>query len=203
MILILLLGLINPKIMLVFIICIIAPLLTGKYTGRFWCGFLCPIGSFFDNITIKLSNNKKAPNLFKSKYIRIIFTTLMMSMFVFEMISAFGNPHKSGMVFYGMILEAVIIGSFLAVIYHHRAWCHFCPMGSTGSLVTFYSRQKKVLSVTKDCTSCKTCESICPMGLSASDFKGKLLDSADCIQCGICKNNCPSKAIKYRNDSVL
>lgn len=198
MIIIMLIGLVYPKIMLVFIICMLGPSLTGTFTGRFWCGNICPIGNFFDHITLKISSHNKAPKFFKSKIVRVLFTCLMMSMFVFEVMRAFGKPVMMGMIFYEMILEAVIIGTFLAVIYHHRTWCHFCPMGSTGAIVTYYSSRKQVLSVSSQCSSCKKCESNCPMGLSPAAYRGKKLSSYDCIQCGICKSVCPKEAIQYQ-----
>lgn len=194
---VMIIGLFYPKVMLVFIICMLGPSFTGLFTGRFWCGNICPIGNFFDHIAIKISDNKKAPNLFKSKYIRIIFTIVMMSLFSFEMILAFRKPVMMGMVFYEMILEAIIIGSFLAVIYHHRVWCHFCPMGSTGALVTYFSNRKRVLNVSSQCSSCKKCEEKCPMGLAPYEYRGKKLSSYNCIQCGICKVDCTNKAIGY------
>jgi len=197
MVIVMLIGLVYPKIMLVFIICMLGPSITGLFMGRFWCGNLCPIGNFFDHIIIKLSNNKRAPHLFQSKWVRIIFILLMMSMFSFEMILVFRKPIMMGMVFYEMILEAIIIGIFLAVIYHHRVWCHFCPMGSTGALVTFLSNRKKVLNVSSQCTLCKKCEERCPMGLSPFEYKGKKLSSYNCIQCSICKADCLSKVIGY------
>lgn len=197
MILIMFIGLVYPKIMLVFIICMLGPSITGVFTGRFWCGNICPIGNFFDHITLKISNQNKAPKFFRSKVVRIVFTILMMSMFVFEMMRAFGKPVMMGMIFYEMILEAVIIGTFLAVIYHHRTWCHFCPMGSTGAIVTHYSNRKQILSVNSQCSSCKKCEDNCPMGLSPSSYRGEKLSSYDCIQCGNCKGACPKGAIQY------
>ncbi|BCN29578.1 4Fe-4S binding protein [Anaeromicropila herbilytica] len=203
MIIIMLIGLIYPKIMLIFIICMLGPSLTGVFTRRYWCGNICPIGNFFDHVTIKISNYKKAPKFLKSKIIRILFTILMMSMFVFEMINAFGNPIMTGMIFYEMILEAIIIGTFLTVIYHHRTWCHFCPMGSTGAVVTYLSSNKNfVLHVTNKCNSCKQCERKCPMGLSPYEYRGKRLSSYDCIQCGSCKAKCHTNAICYNNNST-
>jgi len=170
MLLVMVIGLKYPMIMLVFLICMLGPSLTGFFTGRFWCGNICPIGNFFDNVLIKISNHKKAPEFFKSKWIRIIFTTLMMSMFSLEM------------------------------LYHHRVWCHFCPMGSTGAFVTYLSNRKKVLSVSDRCTKCRKCEESCPMGLAPHDYQGAKLSSYNCIQCGICTKSCPNERIGYKDD---
>lgn len=196
MLIIMVIGLKYPMVMLIFIICMFGPLVTGYFTGRFWCGNICPIGNFFDHVLGKISNHKRAPELFKSKSIRIIFILIMMSMFTFEMLFMFGKPVLMGMIFYEMILEAVIIGTFLTVIYHNRVWCHFCPMGSMGALATFFSTRKKVLSVSKNCTSCSRCNENCPMGITPNDYRGAKLSSYNCIQCGACKASCPNNNIK-------
>lgn len=197
MLIIMVIGLKYPMVMLVFIICMFGPMVTGFFTGRFWCGNLCPIGLFFDNVLMKISNHKRAPEFFKSKLVRIIFTTLMMTMFVFEIRYSFGKPMMMGMVFYEMILEAVIIGTFLSVIYHYRVWCHLCPMGSTGALVTFLSNRKKVLHVSEQCSKCGKCEENCPMEISPKEYRGLSLSSYNCIQCGRCVTSCPGKRISY------
>ena len=202
MLIVMVIGLKYPVIMLLFIICMFGPAFTGLFFGRFWCGNICPIGLFFDNVLIKISNHKRAPELFKSKWIRIIFTALMMAMFIFEVLLAFDKPYMMGMVYYEMILQAVIIGTFLSVIYHHRSWCHFCPMGSMGALVTYLSRKKKVLSVSIDCSKCGKCEEKCPMGISPHEFKGLKLSSYNCIQCGICSKTCTNKSIGYIDSNV-
>ncbi len=200
MLLVMVIGLKYPMIMLVFFICMIGPSLTGFFTGRFWCGNICPIGIFFDNVLIKISNHQKAPKFFKSKWIRIIFTTLMMSMFSFEIFYSFGKPVMMGMVFYEMILEAVITGTFLSVIYHNRVWCHFCPMGSTGAFVTYLSNRKKVLNVSEHCSKCRKCEESCPMGLAPHEYQGTKLSSYNCIQCGVCVKSCPNERIGYQDN---
>lgn len=199
MLIIMVIGLKYPMIMLVFIICMLGPSITGFFSGRFWCGNICPIGNFFDNVLNKISNHKKAPKFFKSKWIRVVFIGFMMTMFAFEVLYAFGKPVMMGMVFYEMILEAVIIGTFLSVIYHHRVWCYFCPMGSTGALVTFFSNRKKVLSVSEQCSKCRKCEEKCPMGIAPHKYRGAKLSSYNCIQCGECVNSCTDERIAYEN----
>lgn len=189
-------GLKYPMVMLLFIICMFGPLVTGYFTGRFWCGNICPIGNFFDHVLSKISNNRRAPEFFKSKLIRIIFILLMMSMFSFEVLYMFGKPVLIGMVFYEMILEAVIIGTFLTVIYHNRVWCHFCPMGSMGAVATFLSNRKKVFMVSNNCSSCSRCQENCPMGIAPQDYRGTKLSSYNCIQCGKCKASCPGMNIE-------
>ena len=193
----LLLGLIHPMFALIFIICMMGPALIGFFTGRFWCGNICPIGIFFDNVSIKVSRNHKAPLIFKSTFLKILTAIIMMSMFIYDMKSAWGNGNKVGLIYYEMIIESIIIGTLLSFLYNHRIWCHFCPMGSMGALVAKFSKHKKVLEVAGKCTSCQKCSANCPMGISPANFKENKIDSPDCIQCQKCMEICPQKAISY------
>ncbi|AQR90593.1 4Fe-4S binding domain protein [Clostridium saccharobutylicum] len=53
-------------------ICMIAPVIVSIFKGRFWCGNLCPRGSFYDNVVLKFSNKRKSPTFFKSYYFRAV-----------------------------------------------------------------------------------------------------------------------------------
>jgi ferredoxin-type protein NapH len=193
----LLIGLIHPMVALVFFICMMGPALIGFFTGRFWCGNICPIGNFFDNVSIKLSRNNKAPIIYKSVYVKTVVAIIMMSMFIYDMKSTWGNGNGVGLIYFKMILESIIIGTLLSLLYNQRIWCHFCPMGSMGALVAKFSKNKKVLEVSSKCTSCKKCSDNCPMGISPDNFKDNKISSLDCIQCGNCMDICPKKAISY------
>jgi ferredoxin len=193
----LLIGLIHPMVALVFFICMMGPALIGFFTGRFWCGNICPIGNFFDNVSIKLSRNNKAPIIYKSVYVKTVVAIIMMSMFIYDMKSTWGNGNSVGLIYFKMIMESIIIGTLLSLLYNHRIWCHFCPMGSMGALVAKFSKNKKVLEVSSKCTSCSKCTDNCPMGISPANFKDNKISSLDCIQCGKCMNICPQKAISY------
>lgn len=178
-------------------ICMIAPVIVSIFKGRFWCGNLCPRGSFYDNIVSKFSNNRKPPKFFKSYYFRAIVLTIMMSVFISGMIKNWGNLYGIGMVFYRLIVVTTIIGVLLALVYNHRTWCNFCPMGTLASITAKFRKSKNVLQVSSACVSCKLCEKKCPLGLVPYDYKGDLLSHPDCIQCGKCATACPRNAIGY------
>ncbi|RII32591.1 4Fe-4S binding protein [Clostridium chromiireducens] len=193
----LLIGLIHPMVALIFTICMMGPAVVGFFTGRFWCGSICPIGNFFDKVTIKTSRGHKVPKIFKSTFLKIIIAITMIIMFIYDMKSAWGNGNRVGFIYFEMIMESIIIGTLLSLLYNHRVWCHFCPMGSMGSLMAKFSKNKKVLEVSADCINCGKCSDNCPMGVSPSDFKDNKINSPDCIQCRKCVYECPQKSISY------
>lgn len=190
-------GMFDLRFTIIAGICMILPVIISMFKGRFWCGNLCPRGNFYDNLVSKFSNNRKPPKIFKSYYFRFIILTIMMTVFISGVYKNWGNLYGIGMVFYRLIVVTTIIGVILSLVYNHRTWCSFCPMGTLASIVSKFRKSKNVLQVTHACVSCKICEKKCPIGIVPYNYKGNLLSHPDCIQCGKCAISCPKKAIGY------
>lgn len=195
-------GLFDLRIGLTAIICMIAPVIVSIFKGRFWCGNLCPRGSFYDNILSKFSNKKKVHPFFKSTYLRIAVTVLMLSVFTFGMIQSWGNLYSMGLVVYRLIVVTTIIGIVLSFFYNERTWCNFCPMGSIAALISKFRNKKNkdnLLQINSSCVSCKLCTKTCPMNLSPHEYKNGSITHHDCIQCSRCVYKCPKQSISYIN----
>ncbi|QNU66201.1 4Fe-4S binding protein [Ruminiclostridium herbifermentans] len=191
------LGLLDSRIAIAAVVCMVAPIIVSIFKGRFWCGNLCPRGSFYDNLIIKFSNNKKAPRFLKSNLFRAAMVIFMMTMFAFGIYKNWGDLFGIGMVFYRIIVVTTIIGVILSLFYNQRTWCHFCPMGTLASLISKFRKSKNVLQISADCVSCKICEKKCSIGIVPYEYKENILSHPDCIQCGECVNVCPKNAIGY------
>jgi hypothetical protein len=196
------LGMIDLRFGFVAVICMIAPIIVSIFKGRFWCGNLCPRGNFYDNVVSKFGNKRIPPKLFKSYYFRSVMLGIMMVIFISGVYKNWGNLYGIGMVFYRMIVVTTIIGIILSLVYNHRAWCNFCPMGSLASIIGKLKGSKRVLHVSSSCISCKLCEKKCPLGLVPYNHKGDILSHPDCIQCGKCVIECPKKAIGYNKITI-
>ncbi|EGO88981.2 4Fe-4S binding protein [Clostridium botulinum C] len=191
-------GIFNIKIAMAAIVCMLGPLilaLLGK--GRFWCGNICPRGSFYDNIVKKVSNKRRVPRLLKLKLFRLLVIVFMFYMFGINIYMNWGNIEGVAMVFYKMIIVTTLVGLILSIFYNHRSWCNFCPMGSIAAFISYFKKDRKTLKVNSNCISCKLCQRKCPMGIVPYDYKGHILKHVDCIQCGECIKYCPKNSIKY------
>ena len=54
-------GWFYPVIGLIALICMIGPVLTSIWRGRFWCGNVCPRGNLYDRLLSKYSPHKPIP----------------------------------------------------------------------------------------------------------------------------------------------
>lgn len=191
------LSLFDFRFALAAIVCMVAPIIVSVFKGRFWCGNLCPRGSFYDHVVSKFSNNKKVPRFLKSNLFRAVMVVFMMSMFSVGIYKNWGDLYGLGMVFYRIIVVTTVVGIVLSLFYNHRTWCNICPMGTIASVISRFRKSKKVLQISSGCVSCKICEKKCPLGIVPYEYKSNILSHPDCIQCGKCVNVCPKKAIGY------
>lgn len=191
-------GIFDLRIGIAAIICMLAPVILSVFRGRFWCGNLCPRGSFYDNILLRFSGKRRAPGFLKSIYFRAAITVFMLSVFTMGVIKNWGNPYGIGFVFYRLIVVTTILGIVLALIYNQRTWCNFCPMGSIAAFIGYFRNRKnknRLLQVGAGCVSCKLCEKKCVMEIVPYEYKGGAIEHHDCIQCGKCSLACPKKII--------
>lgn len=176
-----------------FLLLVFATLmLTSIVRGRWFCGNLCPRGSFNDFWISRISRNKKIPKVFRSFWLRIPILVLMMSFMVTRLMATQGLVDRIGMVFVMMCLITTSIAIIVGVFYSPRAWCTFCPMGTMQNMI---GGQKHKLSLDASrCIECNKCEKQCPMQLEVHKGGHK----SDCIRCGRCISACPTKALSFK-----
>lgn len=188
------LGWFYPAIGVAALVCMLAPVALAPFRGRYWCGNFCPRGSFYDRIVAKFSPQRPVPAIFRSKAFRIMMVITIMTVFSFQTYYAWGDAAAVGMVFLRLILITTIVGIVLGLIYHHRTWCAFCPMGT---MANWFSGPKMPLNIEHNCVSCGLCAKACPMGLVPHSAKGAAFSHGDCLKCGQCIPVCPKAAIAF------
>jgi len=191
-------GLFYPPIGIVALICMIAPVATGFFSGRYWCGNLCPRGSMNDRLLSKISKRVPVPRFLRSTAFRFAFLALIMAGFALQLWIAWGSLTAIGAVFVRMILITTTIDVLLGAYFEARAWCAICPMGFLSRLAA-QSRRKKSsshIAVNNSCVGCKLCSKACPAGIPVHEYKSiGAVTHADCLRCEKCVEVCPKKAL--------
>ncbi len=175
-----------------FLLLVFATLLiTSIFRGRWFCGNLCPRGSFNDFWVGKITRNKKIPSFLKSYWVRIPLFMLMMGFMGYRLLSTQGLINQIGMVFVIMCLVTTTIALFAGASVSPRTWCTFCPMGTVQNIIGGNKYQLQVDD--SKCIDCNKCEKSCPMQLEVHTNNEK----PDCIKCGRCITACPTKALAF------
>ena len=196
----LLIGLVYPVIGLLALTCMIAPIAVAPFRGRYWCGNFCPRGSFYDHVLARISPGRKIPAFFSHPAFRVFMVVFIISVFAVQMFFAWGDWAAMGKVFVQIILITTLVGIGLGVIYHQRAWCSFCPMGTLAGWLSSW-RNRLPLVVADFCVNCKLCSKVCPLQLTPYEARGSEggFRHSDCLKCSRCVERCPRKALHFNH----
>jgi len=146
------------------LLCMLLGIGISFFRGRKWCDWFCPRGSFFDTFIKPISPKKEIPRFFKGLSLRIGMLSFLILMMTIQIIKRWPDPYKIGMFFVILLTVTTVLGIILALIFHHRTWCCFCPIGSMANWV---GRNRYPLKIdSKLCTECKLCYKVCPIQVS-------------------------------------
>lgn len=187
----------------------ISILMTSFFMGRFFCGFICPIGAmqeFFKFLGIKLKIKEK--RLWENKYFsaEIIKYFILLAAVVLSCLNlgytispyspwtAYLNVFTFGLKSYNIfnvktfILLVIIFLSF----FYRRIFCRiFCPLGAFQSIL--YALGPLKIKKNKPCNMCLECLKSCPVDINNSEE----VISPECINCISC---CQYKCIHKKSE---
>jgi len=188
-------GLLYPIIGFIVPLVMLMGMVGGFFRGRYVCGWLCPRGAFFDRVVTHISPKKKIPDFFRNYTFRWSVFALLIGFMIFQISINPNNIYHWGTVFVRMCIVTTSIGVILAIIYHPRTWCSFCPIGTFQSSV---GGKRSPLKMDKGCKECNTCEKSCPIDLKiVGNTKYHKLNSKDCLKCPECQLVCPKKILHF------
>lgn len=174
----------------------IAITVTALLMGRFFCGYICPIGAlqdFFKYIGEKLGI--KEIHLCRGKYFKpesikyfVFILVLILSILEMGKVISTYSPWTSYLNFFmgfnllkGTFVLFLIIVSSLFV---KRIFCRcFCPLGAFQGLLYAVSPLK--IKKNEQCDECRKCFKECPIDIENSEDN---IISPECINCLECTN---------------
>lgn len=169
--------------------------------GRFFCGWMCPLGILLEFSHILTDRKKKrvVGILWKNRLKYAVLLAILVTSFLLD----FTPPYllsPVGMIYRSMPILALIFFLDVLALRFGRTWCNsLCPLGtiigslSILNLVKLRVNQKKCIDSDFNCLNC---ERVCPMRIPITRNDEKTM--MDCIKCLRCWTNCPTKAIEIK-----
>lgn len=184
-------GIFYPKIGYFLLLVFATLMIIAPFRGRWFCGNLCPRGSFVDFWLGPISRKVKIPPIFRSMWFRIPIFIILMGFMIYRIIQTESVVDKVGMVFVTLCIMTTTASILFGVLFSPRAWCTFCPMGTMQRSI---GGSKYQLQVDKErCIDCGLCQKVCPMQLSVNE----IMEKPDCVKCARCVEACPKEALHF------
>ena len=202
-------GLILTKTISILFLLSIIPLVLTLFLGKFFCGWICPMGAMQQMVSWIAGSSKawkEGPDkhLLRFKYLVLAFiivTAILGSSFatwadpfslLTRSLAAFLPKNPEGRLAVLPLLPAAIFILILMMnIYRSRFFCNvICPLGALYGLVSRFGIFR--IRTGTACNECHSCSSHCPYGGDA----GKYFMKSECISCFNCAADCPSETVE-------
>ncbi len=200
-----------------------AVMLIGTVFPRWFCGYVCPMGTLIDFFDWSIGRRVKFLHIkHRSWFVNLrfyILTAVLVSSLFGILISGFVSAipvitrgilyifalFKPGQIAGWEYLPQLSLWHYISIILfvailslgllRPRFWCaYLCPSGALLSLASIFRlNERKVEDI---CVKCGRCLAACDFGAINSDFTTRNLE---CTFCMSCKEVCPKDSIKFLN----
>lgn len=204
-------GLLKGVITTALLFWILAFALT-VFTGRAFCGYVCPMGAEQEIIDRTLKIGLR--NIPKLRYLKYLLAFLWVGGaillaagaggLILDPLFQMGTGLPPWPVATYAFFYAMAIGVFLLVlILGRRGMCnYFCPISVVFMAVTRIKDGLRIPSLhleaePEHCIRCRKCSVSCPMSLPVQEMvETNTLQNPECIVCGNCAGSCPKGVIR-------
>jgi len=181
-------------------VCMAGAILPAFFWGRRWCDWWCPRGSFLNQCLDPISRKKPIPRFVRGLLFRLFMMGIMMTVFSVRIYQLWPDPVKIGGFFIVFLTVTTVAGVLLGVAFKPRSWCAFCPVGT---MAKWAGVEKYPLKITQECTECKACEKVCPLGIAPHSFKKSgIVADWDCLKCSLCVVKCPMQCLNFGEENL-
>ncbi|MFA5499735.1 MAG: 4Fe-4S binding protein [Candidatus Omnitrophota bacterium] len=168
--------------------------------GRFFCGWVCPLGASFDLIGLaaggKRAENERS-NARNRKLKFMVLAAVALSAFAgvqaawvldpLGIMSRFMNTFPGS-----PVMAAVFIAACSTVFIKKRFWCRsVCPLGAIYALTAKVALLRRKV---RGCSDCGACATRCRMGAIRDDLS---YSKGECILCMDCVYDCPATGARF------
>jgi ferredoxin-type protein NapH len=122
--------LINPLFGFFLPACMVAGIGTGFFSGRKWCDWACPRGSFYEECLTHVSLKYPIPKVLFSNWFKIVVLVILIGIFGYFTVYYWRDLRVLGMAYGLLLTSTTLIGIILGFYFRPRVWCSFCPVGS-------------------------------------------------------------------------
>lgn len=208
-------GIVNGSL-IVFMLMFVSSLVVG----RFWCGWLCPMGGLGEicfPIQNRTVNGKRIDWIKWLIWVPWIGIILWMAISNggYQAVDFFLNTENGISVagsadrpiFFAYLIYYIVIGLFvvLSLLVGRRAGCHavcwMAPFMIAGRKARNLGNWPalRLQAQPELCRDCMKCTTNCPMSLDVNAMVHRgLMENTECILCGSCVDTCANKAIHYK-----
>jgi len=184
-----------------FLIITLGMIFSVFLAGRFFCGWICPLGTLVDAAGMFAEKKRAAKN--KTGHARYIKFFVLAAVFISAFFGGglvwFFDPliimDRFILFFNGQVKDVfaisvtvvLFLSVFMTIFLAPRFWCrNICPLGAIYAIVSKFSLLAR--RVKGACRNCGKCESVCRMGAIKPDADYR---KEECVLCMDCIYDCP------------
>ncbi|MDR2442311.1 MAG: 4Fe-4S binding protein [Deltaproteobacteria bacterium] len=169
--------------------------ITAILWGRWFCGFICPLGALMDLMAaIGAKTTKKKYRFRPDSFWRSVVPVVLLISFWAGLTFPLGQLEPYSVIVSG--ISPVLLILLLIAFFRGRAFCNsICPTGwflrvlATGSIFGFRLKEET-------CLGCGACRNVCPSNCVDPDSFS--LDRGRCVVCLRCASVCPNGSMVFK-----